>query len=315
MTASIKNIEYSDNNLVPLSQLEPIADNATFLIKRWLREEDKGVILAVIKAYVDESGTHGSADLMCVAACVFSDAGSEKFVKEFGPKLDSLRKTFFHATTDTAFPELYLAIKKLIERDCLLRCIKFADRKVLDDYEAQGDFVKFTGEKYSLLTLACVQKIADFAKELGHTVHYLFEQGDKESETELVGVMEQIRWSESLKEQFAFESYSFGQKKVIQLNAADFLAWVFTRGAKDATIPGFEPGKWESWLAKYVDVSGFTQLSAQIQAVSNAVAGIRVEPKKRKDAKIYPLTEEDFDTILQRVTRKVSQPSQSDSAK
>ena len=40
------------------------------------------------------------------------------------------------------------------------------------------------------------------------------------------------------------------------------------------------------------------------------------EPKRPpKKAKEHPMTEDDFDSILRQVTRKVSQPSQSDSAK
>jgi hypothetical protein len=238
--------------------------------------------MAILRVYLDESGTHEGAALTCSAGYVFTEEGSAVFQKEWEPFLASKGLKWFHASEVWRRPdanEMFTKLRDIIKQTAERGFIRFILSAQIDSLRTRQDLKPFTGSGYSLLTISCMNHIADYAKSRGDQVCYFIESGDS-NEKEFKEFVRKIDGSDKLRERFAFHNASLTSKEEgIHLQAADLLSWTFGRVEKEQWVPGFEDFKdWLDWYWYSKDhlISGYSETSFQIQAMVNAFHGLRV---------------------------------------
>jgi len=262
--------------LRPSSQRQDLISGATLL----RRQAGQGrVLVAVLHAYLDESNTHAGAQITCSAGYVFTHEGCKQFYKEWNPYLLSKGLDEFHATEVCIrkdAPEIFNTLRNLIERTTEKGFIRFILSDDLNSLKKKPEFQQFTGSGYSLLTLSCMRQIAEYAKSRGDEVWYFIEAGDS-NEEEFRGFIRQIEDSPELKDVFAFyQANLLSKEDGIQLQSADLAAWSLSRIEKKAKIPGFEGFEdWKKWYIPSHKITGYSDVTAQIQAFINRFDGFQ----------------------------------------
>jgi hypothetical protein len=275
---------------------EHCEDNLTHRTLVHVSERFKGVLLAVLNAYLDESGFEPESDYLCSAAYVFSREGSEKFFKEWDPFLVAKGITTkgakgHHATDHQILPDAPENFDKLrglvldtAERGFLRFVAKSDLKKVAHD---QPDVLRLLGSPHALVTVSCMEDIAEYAKSKSCEVYYAIEEGADggRATSDLIQV---IRESPKLREHFAFHrADTYSKFKEIQLQSADLLAWSFNRGLKEKGIPGFDAEdnfpELKNWLDPHVQMKGFSEKGIYIQGMHTGHLGLRTESIHNKD--------------------------------
>ncbi|WP_433966541.1 hypothetical protein [Tunturiibacter gelidiferens] len=193
-------------------------------------------MVALISAYFDESGgTTSDSALTCSAAYLFREDGLAQFFKEWEPYLKGKQLKYkqsycFHATDHCRqdnSPEIFNTLRDLISRTSEQGFVRFALNKDLEKFNSQGGIARISGDKYSLLTLATMEAVADYAKAQDCKVVYYIENGPNADLREMI---KQIEMDDSLRERYALSNISFPKKAdAMQLQSADLLAWSFHR--------------------------------------------------------------------------------------
>jgi hypothetical protein len=231
--------------------------------------------MAVIEAYLDESGTHNSSRITCSAGYLFSLDGASGFEKDWKPFLASKGLTAFHANDcyqrdDAA--EIFENLISLIKRTALRGVLRFAKKNVIDSMSEK----RFTGSPYTMCTLSCMERMAELAKESNHEIVYFIESGN-EFGGELRHFLNLIKENNDLKKHFAMAGAdTYDKDQIIQLQAGDLLGWEFGRAYNNAIVSKRE--EWRDSLKQLVELphhfSGFSEISAWIQAMINSVNGL-----------------------------------------
>jgi hypothetical protein len=245
------------------------------------------VLVAVLDAYLDESGTHGGSLLTCSAGYVFTHEGCAQFGKEWNAYLDAKRLDTFHATDLYTHPDavdMFSKLRELTKRTSEQGFVRFILSNEVDSLKGRPELRKYIGSAYSLLTISCMRQMADYAKSRGDTIWYFIESGDS-NEKELRTFLRLIQDSDDLKEQFAFHDANVIPKinkakdtpDGVQLQAADLAAWSLGRAYKDMYIPGFATSKeYVKWYLPSHSIGGYSEISYQGQAMANAFNGMRL---------------------------------------
>lgn len=142
---------------------------------------------------------------------------------------------------------------------------------------------KATGSDYSMCTLSCMERMADFAKQHGRQIVYFIEGGN-EYEGELRHFIDLVKLDAELTEHFAMiGADTYKKKDVIQLQAADLFAWEFRRSAwlnrPTPNIRFLVNGKSEPGNPGHY-ASGFSEVSLFIHALVNASRGMYSNQRK-----------------------------------
>jgi hypothetical protein len=266
-------------NLRPFQSPEDIISGVTQL----RRQPGQGrVLVAVLRAYLDESSTHEGATLACSAGYVFSHEGSQRFYEEWSAFLAGKGLSGFHATEhcrrrDAA--EIFNKLRETTVANAEKGFIRFILSDALSTLKSERELNRFTGSGYTLLTISCMQQIAEYVRSRGDQVWYFIESGEG-NEAEFKHFIRQIEDSDELKDKFAYYGASLIPKKDgIQLQCADLSAWSLARVEKEMWIPGFDT--WRDWKKFYLgdhQISGFTHLSLQLHAFKNKFDGFQEVP-------------------------------------
>jgi hypothetical protein len=222
----------------------------------------------MLKAYLDESGTHEESPIVISAGYLFAPDGAEALATLWKPFLDSRGISYFHANA-CSDEVVFSALIHLIIATAETGFLCFAQREVLGRQHPR--LRQFTGSPYAVCTLSCMEEMANFAKKRNETVFYFIEGGN-EYQGEVDHFIARIKRDPELKGRFAIEqgSGTFDKKQVIQLQAADLLAWEFQRAYAGALSP--EQKKVIQKLRKIPHhVSCFNHVSLSMQAVTNSV--------------------------------------------
>jgi hypothetical protein len=117
--------------------------------------------------------------------------------------------------------EMFSNLRHLVKTTAEQGFIRFILSAQIDSLKARQDLKPFIGSKYSLLTISCMNHIADYAKSRGDQVHYFIEAGDS-NEKEFKEFVRKIAGSDKLRDRFAFQNASLMSKdEGIHLQAAD----------------------------------------------------------------------------------------------
>jgi Protein of unknown function (DUF3800) len=207
-------------------------------LARIVSGDGRKVIIAVLDAFVDESGTHDSAPVVCSAGYLFDPAKAEAFSDKWKPFLKSKEIEVFHANEHFRRPdgeEIFSFLIGLIVETAEIGFLRFAQRDALDSIKTSPGIQQFIGSPYSLCTLSCMHEMGQFANEKQESVLYFVENGN-EYAGELRHFMDTIKHDAELRSRFAMEdgSDTHSKKSVIQLQCADLLAWEFARAYENA---------------------------------------------------------------------------------
>jgi hypothetical protein len=183
-----------------------------------------------LHAYLDDSFTQAEGGLACSAGYLFEASKAREFRSEWESYLKSKDMNFFHAK-DTLrrrdSEEIFLTLATLIKRTALRG---FVNVLTLAAIESLHESIRgYVGSRFSAATLGCMHAMAEAAKEQGKSVVYLVENSS-EFGAELRSFFGQIERDEHQVTAYALAFASTAEKRdVIQLQAADLLAWSFTR--------------------------------------------------------------------------------------
>jgi hypothetical protein len=236
-------------------------------------------LVGVLKGYLDENGTHQGAALTCAAGYLFTREGADAFADGWAPFLASKELKFCRASECACrddFEEIFSTLTDLIKSTSLAGVVRFI---LPDDSASLREDVRvqhFTGSSYSLCILSCMEHMAQIAGKSGDTILYFIERGN-EFAGEVRHFLNQIKDTPELMERFAMEgAHTYDKKDVIQLQAADCLAWEFGRAY---THPHWiEPLKRLCEERHYI--SGFSDISAVVQGMVNSFYGLKSNRKK-----------------------------------
>jgi hypothetical protein len=191
----------------------------------------------------------------------------------------------FHATDHCRRPdnaEIFGKLRELISRTSEQGFVRFALNETLEEFNSKGSLAGLSGDNHSLLTLACMEAVADYAKGEGSKVVYYIENGPNGSLRKLVN---QIEDNDNLREIYALSNISFPTKiDAIQLQSADLLAWTFHRvdDSLHTPIPAIDPApgfvhfkEWHDWYKTH-DLKGFTYEGLENRTIVNLCNGLRI---------------------------------------
>jgi hypothetical protein len=248
-------------------------------------------MVALLSAYFDEGGgTSENSPLTCSAAYVFREQGLRQFFKEWEPYVREKGLLYkgnpcFHSTDHCRqhnSAEIFETLRQLISRTSEKGFVRFAMKDALKEFNNKSQVAGVSGDDYSLLTLATMEAVAEYAKVRGCEVVYYIENGPND---DLRNMVRQIEMSDSLREHYAVSNISFPRKAdAIQLQSADLLAWSFHRFDDSERIPvaGIDPApgiadlrEWVSWYKGH-DLMGYSFSGLEVRTMVNRFNGLKM---------------------------------------
>lgn len=239
-------------------------------------------MVAALNGFIDETGTHDGASVLAGCGYLFEPVQADIFKDEWEPYLLDKGLEEFHATDcfrqDDA-DEIFSRLTSLVLRTAQRGVVRFIQREHLDKLAANGGVQQFTGSGYTMCVLSCMERMAELATNQGKEVVYFIERGNQ-FDKELAHFLNEIKASDQLKKKFAMAGADIYEKKaVIQLQAADLLAWEFGR----ACLYGKREHRRENaiTLTKGIPhhISGFSDTSAAMQGMVNWFNGLKSNRK------------------------------------
>ena len=186
----------------------------------FLLPDDSGVI-AVLKCTVDESGTHGNAQVPCVAGCVATGRQWRLFANEWRPLIAGLPKGYHAKRGDCAVLNCELA-------DLMWRRLDHTRAITIIESEyrayAPAKFRSIIGSAYAVAVQALIYRMARWCdeKKINH-VAYVLEVGHK-SQKQVDRTFRNVMASPVLRQRNHMWSYTWASKSDITLHPADLLS-------------------------------------------------------------------------------------------
>lgn len=194
------------------------------------------VIVVLIEAYIDESGTGDSDPVHCLAGYLLKLGHGPEMARKWKRELDRYGIEFFHMTDCAAYErcEPY----KSLGRN---KCIRLATAliKLIKRHCYEGFAVCFSPQFYSAYDDKHIQSTNQYAnsvgvmhhhiqaclKNIGHdgAVSYVFEAGHRH-QRQARAVLDRLHDDAEL-ENISFSSSFQNKREAILLQAADILAW------------------------------------------------------------------------------------------
>jgi hypothetical protein len=181
-------------------------------------------VIAVIKAYLDESGTHSGAPLVVVAGFIGDRKAWKSFVKEWRAILQRAGIDYFNANDPKCEPLKAPLARAILKRN-LLGVAWSVDPLDFKEIASQKFMSRF-GNAYSTCAYLCAGMISQLAKQDGWpSVALVYEDG--QSNTEFIYNTLSAMKADPVDHRFG--SITFMNKKDpggIPLQAADFLSHI-----------------------------------------------------------------------------------------
>lgn len=133
--------------------------------------------VAVLWAYLDESGTHKGAPVLNVAGYLGSEQEWHKFEKEWSPKLKKANVPYFHAT-DPDCSSLKLPLASAITKRVLQGVICSVNTNEYN-LHASHQFKSVLGNAYATCAYGCALKFGKLACGVNKKVSIVLEAGQK----------------------------------------------------------------------------------------------------------------------------------------
>jgi len=194
-------------------------------------------LIAVLTAYIDESGTHTQSPIMGLGGFVSDTGRWESFERRWQNFLDWAGIPFFHMTDFENRKQIYegwsdekrlTAIKRICKIIRQSALFGFQSAIVKRDYEALSDSDRrLIGDEYTLCANQCGQFVAEWQRKTGRDepVAYVFEAGAPGANI-LHRVFTNTLNNEKLRKKFQLLSIRFERKHDFKpLQAADIMAY------------------------------------------------------------------------------------------
>ncbi len=206
--------------------------------------------MAMMTVYFDDSGTHDQSDI-AVAACLISDVMRWKsYESEWKSVLDNagirdagfhmaafnFRKRPFDGWIEEKRHHVIKALIDIINRHAFVGIVTAVVKKDYDALVTGPLREKLGSQHYTFAVQSCLAFVEEWmtVSDARQPMHYVFDQMGK-GKHEIVSLFEDIAERE-MAASFGIEpnGYSFANRKlVVQLQAADILAWEANKYAKD----------------------------------------------------------------------------------
>ncbi len=179
--------------------------------------------VAVLEAYLDESGTHRGAALLCVAGYVGNRKEWFAFEKEWQKQLNKANIPCFHAK-EPQCATLKLPLASAIEKRNIMGVICGVNPTIFSNHTSQ-QFKSVMGNAYAACTFVCALEICKRAKEMGYkSVSFTVESGQPNSK-----FVERILSSMIYYPPVDIAGVMTAKKtEFLPLHAADFLSHVYS---------------------------------------------------------------------------------------
>jgi hypothetical protein len=222
----------------------------------------KEEIIAMFRAFFDESGTHKESPVMVIAGYVSKLNRLAEFEREWKEVLGEYNIKVFHMTDFLSSKHKdFRSFDDVTKERILTRLLEIIEGHIeqaliislnLSDYDEviNTDWYKEKcGRPYSILVFGALLEIAGWAEMHSYKggIDYVFERGARHS-GEIYEQIRKVQKNARFKEFLHLGSFSFGGKEDMPLQAADILAhqsWCFLRQ------PSELKGRWFELLLRH----------------------------------------------------------------
>jgi hypothetical protein len=211
--------------------------------------------LALIHAYMDESGTHKNSQVMCIAGYLFQGFRAKLFTRDWGRILRGEGLQYFRMSECAPGAGQFRGMpleKRMSIAGELIRLIHkhttfgfavvISERDYLEQATPQA--VRHHGQAYTLCMHSVLATILRWTKRARYTgsIAYFIESGHAH-QREANDRLTQLAADELSREQIHYASHSFVDKRIARpLDAADMLAWQLNKFYID-TLSRRGPGR------------------------------------------------------------------------
>lgn len=206
--------------------------------------------MAKIEAYLDESGTHDGAPVLCVAGYLFTSERGQALDVAWRGLLEKHRVPFFHMVDcvhgNGPFAHLSRDERVAAEREAIAAIrdhMLFGAATTVN--EPDYDTWSARQELGSAYTYCCWQNLKIMhlwltENSIDGDIAYFFEAGSA-FEGEAANIMQIVSGNDDLRKEFRYASHSFVSKEVRLIQTPDIFAWLhanhFTRLEKGEKRP------------------------------------------------------------------------------
>ncbi len=179
--------------------------------------------IAVLEAYLDESGTHGGSPVVCVGGYVGNRKEWYSFDKEWHPKLKKAGVSYFHTTNPKCSP-LKMPLALAIEKRNLKGMVCSINSQIYN-LQTNAQFRSSMGNPYAVCTFSCAIEICKWAEKnkFGH-VSFIIEEGQPNAKF-VVRILTLLMNNHD----FNIAGVMLGRKEdFLPLQAADFLSHTYS---------------------------------------------------------------------------------------
>lgn len=227
--------------------------------------------LAVLRAYLDESGTHDGAPLVVVGGFVADGLTWKSLTKEWRKKLHDTGMSVFHAN-DPECDYLREPFAKAILSRNLTGVAYSISREVYKQY-ASGKLQSQIGDAYAACAFVCAKEIGKLAKERNVGPVYIFYEAGRPNIDFIISILNAIvveypEWG-------ICGAASAIKKTVIQLQTADFLSHII--GTNDSQWIEYFTGAFEHGR---LDIQGLEEASHIVQRLLAKRRALRNRAKR-----------------------------------
>lgn len=222
--------------------------------------------IAMIEAYLDESGTHRGAPLVVVAGFIGDRKVWKSFVREWRVHLKNVGISYFHAK-DPKCESLKAPLAKAILRRDLFGVVCSVSPK---DFKANASdqFTSRLGNPYTTCAFMCAEQISKVTKEKGFgSVSVVYEVGQPKADfiyKAISAIITEIP-------DYGIARITFAKKEdVVPLQTADFLSHVV----------GTNETKWNNLFLESEKVEYAKMTSQQIAKSSKEVGRLLAQQSK-----------------------------------
>jgi len=209
----------------------------------------------MLMAYFDDSGTHGASDVIAVAGYASDKLRWDSFGREWQRMLRRRKSRPIHMTDLENLRKDFSRSKgwdKKRQQDLIQEATRIINKRArmavgnvvirADWDKAVPDSVKkMWGGPYGWCAAECMAQISKWSElqKIKDKVHFVFERGTK-GYGQLLDTLKEMTNDREINEKYRMNGFSFGDKSIPGLQAADMLVYEFW---KETQRQFFNPGK------------------------------------------------------------------------
>lgn len=189
-----------------------------------------------LKAYFDESGTHDTSPVLCMAGFIIECDAARLMSERWQAMLDTYALPFFHMADCAPGAPPFDSLNKQQRIEAEKEAIAIIRETITYGFAVTLKPKEFSrtvphspeiGSPYSLCVHTCLTAVRGWANKFNFrgSISYVFEAGHK-SQGEANGIMTRIFKKPNLRAEHRYAEHVFAEKRIVlPLQAADIIAW------------------------------------------------------------------------------------------